>query len=141
MYRFSSFLDEHTIFLPKFNLDRIFRNKLGSSWKTVLEKIIGRCGWRAYIIIFWDWSDSYILVDFSQYIYIYILVDIPKYRQNKTRRLGQKKRKKEERMAKRIRQILSSYSLFQFSYSSPNFTSNFYFHGLHLLLRLSTQKW
>ena len=64
MYRFPSFFDEHTVFLPKFNLDRILGNKLGSTSfskkKTLgqqakrrsLEKIIGRCGWRAYVIIF-----------------------------------------------------------------------------------------
>ena len=31
MYRFPSFFGEHTVFLPKFNLDRILGNKLGST--------------------------------------------------------------------------------------------------------------
>ena len=63
MYRFPSFFDEHTVFLPKFNLDRILGNKLGSTSfskknlgqqakRRSLEKIIGGRGWRAYVIIF-----------------------------------------------------------------------------------------
>ena len=63
-----------------------------------------------HILLFFEIEVTHIYWLTSANIYIYILVDIPKYRQNKTRRLGQKK--KEKRRANGQKNMTNPFKLF-----------------------------